>query len=117
MPEYRNVRFCPVVERSLLPVEVAAVLPQYAEQFAYLGPIRSSLCNSCAYAEIACDPAVCAPQLAEGLKWALTIDEPKRGMGGVAKKIYRGYAADNARLQEKVSFEYWKLADQLLEDD
>lgn len=117
MPEYRNIRFCPVVDRNLLPTEVAVVLPQYESQFQFLIPIKNSLCNSCAYAEISCDPAVCVPQLVDGLKWALTIDEPKRGMGGVAKKIYRSYAAENAKLQDKVAYQYRNLADMILEDD
>lgn len=98
-------------------MDVIKHLDDYEEQSDLIQPIQMCLCKSIAYAKIICDPTFCAQQLSEKIDWVKTTDNTKAAMGGVAKQIYRMYAAqrniDNTEMDSKLS----SLLDKVLGDD
>ena len=112
----RPVSFCPLAEGEHLPLSLLKGRELQSEK-GTARTIRRCLCLPAGASKIACDPEQCAVNLARALVWSATTDDPRRALGGAAKKLYRDYAQARAAQTHYLSKEAQALVDELLDFD
>jgi hypothetical protein len=107
-------RYCPIIERDRLFLDIMKEVPSDLD---LVKPIQNCLCNSVAYANIICDPSFCTKHLTDGVKWAVTTENPMAATGGVGKKVYRMYAKQRDQDIKKQQDNFFKSLDDFFEPD
>lgn len=111
------VRYCPVAEHQRPMTSFLPLLDDYAQQITIGQVIYRNLCNSCAHADIQCDPLVCEPKLLEHYKWAMSTDYTIKGFAGSCKLVYREYARDRSAAESRQALAYRAAVRELFEED
>jgi hypothetical protein len=111
------VRYCPVAAYRRPPVSFLELIDDYSEQIRIGQIIYRNLCNSCAHADIQCDPLICEPKLVSHYKWARSTDYTIKGFAGSCKLIYREYAKEQSERESKESLAFKHAARGLLDSE
>lgn len=93
------------------------LVDDYADSVKIGQIVYRNLCNSCAHAEIACDPLVCEPKLIDAWRWARTTDYTIKGFAGSCKMIYRDYARVEAARESARALAFRSAARGVFDED
>lgn len=113
----KPIRYCPVAAYRRPPLPFLDMIDEYSEQIRIGQIIYRNLCNSCAHAEIQCDPLICEPKLINAYKWARSTDYTIKGFAGSCKLIYREYAKERSEQESKQALAFKSMAKGMFDDD
>lgn len=117
MTSPKPVRYCPLAAHRKPMISFLPLLNDYADQITVGQIIYRNLCNSCAHADIPCDPLICEPKLLEHWRWARTTDYTIKGFAGACKLVYREYARDRSQLESRQALALRGMVGNLFDDD
>lgn len=113
----KPIRYCPVAAYRRPPAGFLELVSDYSEQVRLGQIIYRNLCNSCAHAEIECDPIICEQKLVSHYKWARTTDYRIKAFAGSCKLVYREYAKSQSEIESKEALSFKGLVKGIYDDD